>query len=1220
MSQESVALDAVPVLQPTSTRRGRVPLHELHPRLREQLAQAQHSTHAPPQLAQLLPLISRYYEQLDEERRGIVRSMQLIADEARSYGDGLGGVDPGHWQVILEHIKDAVITVGVEGAVRIFNPTGERIFGLSRAEAIGMPIATLLPDLPLMGSVEQGLRALAVRPDDARADLRPHEMRARHKDGRDFPAELIVSCVRIDRRDVYVICLRDTSERVRSEQALRDSEARYRTLVESAPELIVLIDRQSGLHVDANENALRFFGLSRERMLASSPVELSASFQADGAEATLRFGEHCARAVAGRPQVFEWLYRDAHGHEIESEVRLMALPGDRNLLRASITDVAVRRRAERITAGERNVFERLAADMPLGDVIESIVELIESISGGFIVSIGLVAADGQNFSEVIGRRIAPAWRRLEQSLGIDIRNGSSAAAVYLGRNVLVGDIERDAFWQRCREPALAAGLRAAWAVPVKTAAGRVLGAVGIYRTQPGAPLPRDVELMTHAARLVGIAIERRRGQEALRASETKYRSLYDRLLEGVYRCAADGRVTEINPAFVKMLGYERAEEIYALPGLSVLCWDQAARAEFECSLQLHGEIRNAECELRCRDGSRLVVLESARVIRDEAHRMIAFEGTMANISERKRAEQAVFAEKERAQVTLQSIGDAVITTDRQGCIDYMNPVAEQLSGWSQEQARGQQLDAVLRLQDEATGQSLESPLAQCLREGQLVHLSERCELANRLPQRIAIHESAAPIRDRSGDIVGAVVVFRDVTKERHLKRALSYQASHDVLTGLINRREFDNQLAAVLLSAQQHQGPHALLYVDLDQFKVVNDTCGHSAGDRLLRDVTGLLQAHVRSADTIARLGGDEFGILVRGCTAEQGARIADNIRQAIRDYRFTWEQNTTGIGASIGVVEITSDSQSASSLLSAADIACYAAKDSGRNRVHVYDTNEVSGRHREMYWVSRVTRAVDDGRLELYYQPIAPTSGASRSLPAFYELLVRLREDDGRLVLPGEFIPAAERYNTIAAIDRWVVQRAVRALQEFAQGEEPPFLFALNLSGVSIGDPGFLDFVLALTEEPRIARGLCFEITETAVITSMTEAVYFMRELKKRGCRFALDDFGSGLSSFHYLKNLPVDFLKIDGQFIGSVITDTVDRSMVEAISHVGRALGIATIAEKVESAAVFVELKRLGVEFAQGYYIARPATIDGLRSGTQSVPALCVPEEAAPKVAGQM
>lgn len=848
---------------------------------------------------------------------------------------------------------------------------------------------------------------------------------------------------------------------------------------------------------------------------------------------------------------------------------------------------------ERLTECERNIFARMAADAPLSEVLESIADFVDSVAADFTTAVGLLGPDGQSFGEVMGGRVPAQWRSAEQRLGVDIRNGSSAAAVYLGRNVIVPDVHTDAFWQRRRDLALTMGFRSAWSVPIKTAAGRVLGALSVYRAEAGLPDHRDLELMAHAARLAGIAIERRRSEEALRASEAKFRALYDRMLEGVYQCAPDGRLVEVNPAFVKMLGFERAQDIYALPGLSALCWNPAGRAEFECALQLHGEIRNAECELRCRDGSSLVVLESARVIRDSEGRIIAYEGTMANISERKRAEQAMFAEKERAQVTLQSIGDAVITTDRGGRIDYMNPVAEQLCGWSGGEARGGNLDAVLRLRDEISGEQIENPVVRCLREGQLVHFSEQSVLLSRSGREIAIQDSAAPIRDRSGEIVGAVVVFRDVTKERRLKRALSYQASHDALTGLINRREFDNLLAEALAGARRGEGPHCLLYVDLDQFKVVNDTCGHSAGDRLLRDVTGLLQGHVRTADTIARLGGDEFGILVRSCSAEQAARVAEGIRQAIRDYRFSWGQITTGIGASIGVVEITGRSESCASLMSAADIACYAAKDAGRNRVHMYDSSEASGRHREMYWVSRVTRAVDQGQLELHFQPIMPTGAESPQLPAFYELLVRLRDDDGQLALPGEFIPAAERYNMVTAIDRWVLQRAVQALREHGSGEDPPFLLALNLSGMSIGDRSFLEYALSLTEEPVIARGLCFEITETAVITSMDEAVFFMRELRKRGCRFALDDFGSGLSSFHYLKNLPVDFLKIDGQFIGSVTSDAVDRSMVEAISHVGRALGIATIAEKVESAEVFAELRRLRVQFAQGYHTGKPTPI---------------------------
>jgi diguanylate cyclase (GGDEF)-like protein/PAS domain S-box-containing protein len=1193
MSHEPVA--SLPSLQPAETARvGRaLDLRYLHPRLKSQIEQARAQGGGRAGLAELLPLINAYYEVLDDERRGIVRSMQLIAEEARSFGEGLAGADTGHLQAILDHIKDAVITVTADGAVRVFNPTGERIFGYSQAEVIGRSIVRLLPGLPVQGSIERGLQALAVRADGTRGDLRPHELQARHKDGHLFPAELVASRVRVEQREVYVICLRDTSDRYQAEQALRDSETRYRTLVESAPEMIVVVDGVTGRYVDANEQALQFFGYTRQDFYQLTPADVSAPEQMDGSGKPPYIYQPDQLALAGEPRVFEWVHRNAAGAEIETEVRLMPLPGTAKLVRASITDITARRRAEKITAGERNVFERIAADAPLAQILESITALIESISGSYVVVISTLSADGASFALVVGKRIPARLRAMEERTAIDIRNGSSAAAVYLGRPVMVADVRTDPFWQRRREIALEAGFSAAWAVPITAANGRTLGAVTIYSPRSGLPLPADQDLMLHAARLAAIALERRQAEEALRTSESKFRSLYERVLEGVYQCAPDGRLLEVNPAFASMLGFGSAEEIQALPGISMLYWNPAERVAFERSLDAQGEIRNAEFVLRRRDGEQVVVLESARVIRDADQHVIAYEGTMANITARKRAEQAMFAEKERAQVTLQSIGDAVITTDSDGRIDYLNPVAEQLSGWHTDEVRGQTINSVLRLLDELSRQELENPLVRCLREGQVVHITEQSVLVNRLGQEIAIQDSAAPIRDRGGAVIGAVIVFRDVTKERRLKRALAYQASHDALTGLINRREFDNRLQTALQSARDGQGPHALLYVDLDQFKLVNDTCGHSAGDRLLRDVTAILQHHVRAADIIARLGGDEFGILVQRCDGEQAGRIAENIRQAIRDYRFTWEQNTTSIGASIGAVEITGDSESVASLMSAADIACYAAKDSGRNRVHLYDSNEVSGRHREMYWVGRVTRAVDEGRLELYSQPIIATGNATSAAPSFHELLVRLRDDDGRIVLPGEFIPAAERYNVVSAIDRWVVQRAVELLREQADSPGPPLMYAVNISGTSLSDRSYLDFVLNLVEEASIARGLCFEITETAVITSMTQALYFMHELKKRGCRFALDDFGAGLSSFHYLKTLPVDFLKIDGQFIGSIITDAVDRSMVEAISQVGRALGIATIAEKVESAEVLAELTRLRVDFAQGYFIARPAPV---------------------------
>ena len=428
--------------------------------------------------------------------------------------------------------------------------------------------------------------------------------------------------------------------------------------------------------------------------------------------------------------------------------------------------------------------------------------------------------------------------------------------------------------------------------------------------------------------------------------------------------------------------------------------------------------------MRGRDGQQLVILENARQMLDAAGHCIGYEGTIVNITERKRAEQAMFAEKERAQVTLQSIGDAVISTDADGLIEYINPVAETLTAWSLAEARGQPIGTVLNLVNEITREPIENSLHRALGRSAGSTPADHAVLVTRAGHEVAIQESAAPICDRQGLVIGAVTVFHDVTKERRLKRALSWQASHDALTGLINRREFDNRLHGALLSAQRGEGTFALLYIDLDQFKVVNDTCGHQAGDRLLRDVTGLLQTHVRASDTIARLGGDEFGVLLEGCTLEQATRIAEGVRQAIRDFRFVWGASPLSVGASIGLVQIGADTENVANVMSAADIACYAAKDAGRNRIHVYGADGVSHRHREMHWVSRVTRAAEDGRLELFFQPIVALAAAGGR--AFHELTVRLRDDSGELVPPGEFIPAAERYNVMSAIDRWVLGQAI--------------------------------------------------------------------------------------------------------------------------------------------------------------------------------------------------
>jgi diguanylate cyclase (GGDEF)-like protein/PAS domain S-box-containing protein len=582
------------------------------------------------------------------------------------------------------------------------------------------------------------------------------------------------------------------------------------------------------------------------------------------------------------------------------------------------------------------------------------------------------------------------------------------------------------------------------------------------------------------------------------------------------------------------------------------------------------------------------------VVRDKHGRISGYEGTLTDITERKKAETAVFQAKERAQVTLQSIGDAVITTDSTGRIDYMNPVAESLTGWESREAQGQKIGDVLTVINEQTREAAESPVVRCLRAGQVLGLSEHTALVSRRGQEIAIQDSAAPIRDRAGNLIGAVMVFHDVSKERRLHRALHYQASHDALTGLINRREFENRLSAAVEAAKQDQGArHALLYLDLDQFKLVNDTCGHPAGDQLLKQITGMLQSRIRGGDTLARLGGDEFGILLQDCELDQALRIADTLRQAIRDYRFIWQDGVLAVGVSIGIVEITKETATVANLMSAADVACYTAKDSGRNRVELYQADRVPERHREMHWVSKLTRACDDSSFELFYQPIVPI-GTTRDEREHFELVLRLRDESGAWVTPAQFIPAAERYNVMPSIDRWVVRQTLDRVAYRGASGMKPFTVAVNLSGTSLNDERFLEYLITALGNLELAEGsMCFEITETAAIANLGNVVHFMRELKTRGCRFALDDFGSGLSSFMYLKTLPVDYLKIDGQFVENVVRDPIDRSMVEAISQVGRAMGILTIAERVESEEVLLELGRLGIAFAQGFHIAVPKPI---------------------------
>ncbi|HWV15123.1 MAG TPA: EAL domain-containing protein [Cellvibrio sp.] len=566
-------------------------------------------------------------------------------------------------------------------------------------------------------------------------------------------------------------------------------------------------------------------------------------------------------------------------------------------------------------------------------------------------------------------------------------------------------------------------------------------------------------------------------------------------------------------------------------------------------------------------------------------------GAFQDVSARKDIERQLEENLQLMQITLDSIADAVITTDIYGKVQWLNPSAEKLTGWSKSKATGKPLQDVFVVVDEETRKPVQNSVARCLAEGKVSSMEKHTLLMAADNMEYGIEDSASPIRNSKKEIVGAVLVFHDVSMQRRHSNEMNYRATHDALTGLINRAEFEAQLQAMLENAQREHSENALMYIDLDQFKVVNDACGHSLGDQLLIQVTALIQRCVRSQDLVARIGGDEFAVLLHQCDVNHALRVGQNICDAMDEFRFQHDGRRFRVGTSIGLVPVDDRWPSISEVLQAADTCCYAAKDAGRNRVHIWfdADHQIQARQGEMQWVSRIEHALDENRFELYGQRISAIRDSGSGLHC--EILLRMKDADGSIIPPGAFLPAAERFHMAPRIDRWVLRNVFEWMKSVKNTADEIEMIAINLSGQSIGDKTFHRYLVEIIARAEFdVSKLCFEITETAAITNLGDAKLLIDDIRRLGVKVALDDFGAGASSFGYLKTLPVDFLKIDGQFVTDLLEDALDFAAVRCFQDVALVVGVKTIAEFVEREDVLATLKTLGVDYAQGYLIHRP------------------------------
>jgi len=671
--------------------------------------------------------------------------------------------------------------------------------------------------------------------------------------------------------------------------------------------------------------------------------------------------------------------------------------------------------------------------------------------------------------------------------------------------------------------------------------------------------------------------------------------LYDRLADGFLITDLNGNLLDVNNACCQIL--EKSREELLLKNLRDL--QSAENTDLEKNLKITIDTGEHLFKLLhpTHQGETLILEMKGSLSDHNNHHVLAF--FVQDVTEHTHNKDEIKRENMKLKLLLDSAGDGIYAVNKYGNCSFINRSAQEKLGYSRQQVLGKNMFELIHLnRGHDLTQEPTDYISQVLTTGRPVRLEET-EIWRKDSRSFPADLSSHPLVE-NGQLVGAIVVFRDITKQHSLAMQLEYQASHDTLTGLINRSELLIRINRALASAKQEGRSHTLLFLDLDQFKIINDNSGHAAGDELLRNIANKFKPLIRRGDSLARLGGDEFGILLLNCELHVGEKIAEKFHQLIKDYKFFWEGEKYQLGASIGVVPITSESQTASTVLSAGDTACYSAKDRGRNQIRVYRPNDTGflRRRGDMIWLGQINQALKENRFHLYYQELRPLQQEEPGI--HIEVLVKMDDIEGNRINPGNFLPAAERANLTPEIDRWVIRNTFDWMDRNKDHLEHLDSASINLSGHSLSDKTFLEFVVHEFEQRQLPRGkICFEITETVAIANLMQAQELFSALSHIGCKFSLDDFGTGMSSYGYLKNLPVDYVKIDGIFVKDIIDDTIDSKLVQSITDIAHAMKIKTIAEFVENEAIYERVKSIGVDYAQGYHVGKAEPLDELKLG---------------------